>query len=115
MSTNWLASCGANTTSTTPTVVCTGTVSGYTTAIGSGVTQPTDTTATCTGATTGMNLLVDYTTDLTGVTGWTSSTNGILTIFKFITSNTVHIKYENNTGGSVTPGAVTFRYTVINP
>lgn len=97
-----------------PVVVCTGTVTLTTSSISSGATTSA-VTASCPGATTSMQLLIDYTTDLTGVTGYESSTSGILAIFKYISSDQVNLKVENNTGSALAPGSVTIQYTVLNP
>lgn len=64
-------------------------------------------TGTCTGATTSDSVNCTFAADPTGNTGFTASTNGILTIFVYPTSNTINIKYQNNTAGSITPHAET--------
>jgi hypothetical protein len=70
-------------------------------------------TVSATGALTTDNVLLDFTTDPTGVTGYVPATSGILTIFKWLTADTVNIKVCNMTSGSITPGAATLAYRVV--
>lgn len=64
-------------------------------------------TGTCTGLTTNDTISCTFAADPTSSTGFTASTNGILTIFVYPTSNTINIKYQNNTAGTITPSAQT--------
>jgi hypothetical protein len=65
-------------------------------------------TATCTGLTTSDTISCTPTVNILTVTGFTPSTNGILTIGSpWPTSNTINIMYENNTANPIVPGAVT--------
>ena len=48
----------------------------------------------------------DFSVDPSGVTGWAPSANGMLTIIKFCSLNTVNFYVYNNTGASITPGQI---------
>jgi hypothetical protein len=94
--------------------ICTGTIALRTTAIGSGANDPAGpATATCTGLLTTDNIQLDFNGNPTGITGFTPGTAGTLTIFKWPTANTINVLYQNNTGGTITPGAVTLNYRVV--
>lgn len=51
--------------------------------------------------------------DPTGVTGYAPSANGMLTIVAYPSANNVNFKVCNNTGASITPGAVTLNWIVV--
>ena len=89
-----------------------GTLALGTSAIASGATA-TVVTASAPGALTTDNVMCDFNSDPTGVTGYSSSANGILTIIKYITADNVNIKVENNTASSITPGAITLQCRVL--
>jgi hypothetical protein len=73
-------------------------------------------TGTATGATASTdNIVADFSVDPTSTTGYSPSSSGMLTIIKYVTSNTVNFKVCNNTGGSITPGAVTLIWQVVRP
>lgn len=59
------------------------------------------------------NLLTDFNADPTGVTGYAPSISGMLTIVKFCTAGHVNFYVVNNTGSSITPGAITLNWRVI--
>jgi uncharacterized cupin superfamily protein len=50
--------------------------------------------------------------DPTAVTGYSPSSNGMLTIIPYPTSSYVNFKVCNNTASSITPGAITLNYVV---
>jgi len=71
-------------------------------------------TVAATGVTTTSNLMADFNADPTAVTGYSPSANGMLSIIKYPTAGNVNFKVCNNTGGSITPGAITLDWSV-NP
>lgn len=77
-----------------------------TSAVTSGA-KSSSSTGTCTGLTTSDTIVCSSAVELFGITGFVPSTSGILTINPWPTSNTINVEYENNTGGSVTPGSLT--------
>jgi hypothetical protein len=104
---DWEA-CGAGTTVT----VANGTSALGTGAISSGACASTVSTA-ATGVATTDNIQADFNADPTGTTGYAPSTSGMLTIIKFPTSGHVNFDVCNNTGASITPGAVTLNWRVV--
>jgi hypothetical protein len=68
-------------------------------------------TATCTGLATTDNIMIDFNADPTATTGYIPSAMG--TIVKYPTSNTVNVKFCNNTGSSITPTSITLNYRVV--
>lgn len=66
-----------------------------------------------TGTLTTDNIMLDFNADPSGTTGYSPSASGMLTIVKYPTADTVNIYVYNNTGGSVTPGAVTVNWRVL--
>jgi hypothetical protein len=70
-------------------------------------------TVAATGVLTTDNIMADFNADPTGVTGYAPTANGILTIIKYPTSNNVNFKVCNNTGGNITPGAITLNWRVV--
>lgn len=85
----------------------TGTAALGTSAIASGVCA-----AVVTAAVTGVsNFTWTFSGDVSGVTGYAPTANGILTIEAYVTANTLNWKVCNNTSASITPGAVTVNYT----
>lgn len=82
-----------------------------TSAIGSGACA-TVVTVSATGVATTDSISASFNSDPTGVTGYTASTSGMLTIIPYPTSNNVNVKVCNNTGSSITPGAITLNWSV---
>lgn len=95
----------------TVTTICSGTVALGTSAIASGA-AATTVTATCTGLASTDNIALDFNGSPLAVTGYVPSANGMLTILKWPSTNTINISVANNTGASVTPGAITLNYHV---
>lgn len=92
--------------------IANGTASLGTSAIGSGA-SATVVTVTATGAATTDNVMADFNADPTAVTGYAPTANGMLTIVKYCTANAVNFKVVNNTGASITPGAITLNWRVV--
>lgn len=92
--------------------ICSGTINLGTSAIASGAAAST-VTATCTGLASTDNIQLDFNGNPLSVTGFIPSSNGMLTIIKWPTTNTINVSVVNNTGASVTPGAVTLNYRVV--
>ena len=96
---------------------CTRTIANGTSALGtsaisSGACASTVTTA-ASGVATTDNIQADFNADPTGTTGYSPSTAGMLTIIKYPTSGDVNFDVCNNTGSSITPGAVTLNWRVV--
>jgi hypothetical protein len=89
-----------------------GTVALGTSLITSGA-KATTVTVSAPGVLSTDNVLADFNADPTGVTGYVPSANGMLTIIKFPTTDNVNFIVVNNTGGSITPGAITLNWKVI--
>lgn len=70
-------------------------------------------TDTATGAATTDAASFTFSADPTAVTGYSPTSNGMLTIIPYITSNTMNFKVCNNTASSITPGAVTINWLVV--
>lgn len=87
-------------------VICSGTVSLGTSAIASGA-AATTVTLSCPGILTTDNIYLDFNASPLAVTGYAPSASGMLTIIKWPTANTINVSVVNNTGGSITPGAIT--------
>jgi len=68
---------------------------------------------TATGTATTDAVMVSFNADPTGVTGYIPSTSGMLTIMVYPTSGHVNFKVCNNTGASITPGAITLNWRVV--
>lgn len=71
------------------------------------------TTATATGAATTDGIEVTYASDPTGVTGYGGGTAGGITIRPWPTSNTISFKLCNETGSSITPGALNVNWRIV--
>lgn len=99
------------TTGTLATTVASGTAALGTSAIASGACA-TAVTATATGAATTDVVGWGFNSDVTSVTGYQASANGMLTILVWPTTNQINIKTCNNTASSVTPGAVTLNWRI---
>lgn len=59
------------------------------------------------------NVMADFNTDPSGITGYEPSVNGMLTIIKWCSAGFVNFYQYNNTGASITPGAVTINFRVV--
>jgi hypothetical protein len=70
-------------------------------------------TDTATGTATTDTIMATFNGDPTGVTGFVPLTAGMLTIIVYPTSGTVNFKVCNNTGSSITPGAITLNWRVV--
>lgn len=92
--------------------VANGTASLGTSAIASGACASI-VTVTATGVATTDDVQADFNADPTSTTGYIGSANGMLTIIKYPTSGNVNFKVCNNTGSSITPGAVTLNWRVV--
>jgi hypothetical protein len=93
------------------------TIASGATALGTGAitsgTCATVITATATNTATTDVLLAGFNGDPTAVTGYIPTTNGMLTIVGYPTTNTANFKVCNNTSASVTPGAITLNWRVV--
>lgn len=69
-------------------------------------------TDTATGTLTTDAITVSFNGDPTAITGYVPLTAGMLTIIPYPTADTVNFKVCNNTGSSITPGAVTLNWHV---
>jgi hypothetical protein len=112
-SNTWSGLSGSAGGGTATQTVASGTSALGTSLVSSG-TCATAVTAVATGATTGMNLVADFTVDPTTLTGYGVSVSGSLVVYKFITASQVNFKVCNNTGGSLTPSAATLQWRVLN-
>jgi len=92
--------------------IASGTKALATSAISSGTCSSAQ-TSSATGTLTTDNIVADFNADPTGVTGYSPTTNGMLTIIKYPTADTVNFKVCNNTSASVTPGAITLNWRVV--
>jgi hypothetical protein len=90
--------------------IASGTVALGTSAISSGACG-TASTSGASGAATTDNVMADFNADPTSTTGYQAG--AMLTIIKWVTANTVNFKQCNNTGSSITPGAVTLNWRVV--
>ncbi len=59
------------------------------------------------------NIIADFNTDPSGVTGYAPSASGMLTIIKWCSAGHINFYQYNNTGSSITPGAMTLNYLVV--
>jgi len=96
---------------TAPIVVGTGTAAMATSAIGSGVCASA-VTVSAPGVLTTDVIGVSFNGDPTAVTGYAPLSTGMLTIIPYPTANNVNFKVCNNTGSSITPGAITLNWRV---
>ena len=93
-------------------LICSGTFALGTSAIASGASAAVI-TQNCTGLLTTDNIMLDFNGDPTSTVGYQPSTNGMLTIIKWPSANTINVKVVNNTSASVTPGAISVNYRVV--
>lgn len=99
-------------TSTVSTTIASGAKALATGAISSGACT-TAQTDTATGALTTDSISASFSADPTSTTGYSATTNGMLTIIAYPTADTVNLKVCNNTSASITPGAVTINWRVV--
>jgi hypothetical protein len=103
---------GTLTCATCTVTVASGTLALNTTTVNTG-TCGTAQTATATGTASTDAIALTFNADPTGVTGYAPSTNGMLTIIPYPTTNTVNVKVCNNTSANITPGGtVTLNFRV---
>lgn len=69
--------------------------------------------ATATNTATTDVVTASFNGDPTAVTGYVPLTAGMLTIIVYPTANNVNFKVCNNTGSSITPGAITLNWRVV--
>jgi len=93
--------------------IASGTSAMGTSAIASGACATTVTT-TATGAVAGESFMADFNGSPTAITGFLPSSSGMLSIIKYVTTNAVNFQVCNNTGSSVTPGAITISWKVVH-
>jgi len=91
--------------------IASGTAALGTSAISS-ATCATVVTVSATGTATTDVVTASFNGDPTAVTGYVPLTTGMLTIIAYPTSNNVNFKVCNNTGSSITPGAITLNWKV---
>lgn len=97
----------------TPTLtLCSGSQALGTSLITSGAAAST-VTITCTGLASTDDIMLDFNGSPIGTTGFIASANGILTVIKWPSTNTINISVQNNTASSITPGAITLNYRVV--
>ena len=70
------------------------------------------TTATATGALTTDAMEINYASDPTGATGYGGGTSGGISIRYWITADTMNFKLCNETGSSITPGALSVNWRI---
>lgn len=70
-------------------------------------------TDTATGVASTDTIIATFNGNPTGVTGYIPSTSGMLTILAYPTADTVNFIVSNNTGASITPGAITVNWRVV--
>lgn len=108
---------GLTTPATSGSAVITQTIASGTASLGTSLIASGAKASTVTVGATGVvatdTLLADFNADPTGVTGYTPSASGMLTIIKFPTSGNVNFIVINNTGSSITPGAITLNWRVV--
>jgi|SRR5665213_597590 len=92
--------------------IASGTATLGTTLIASGA-AATTVTVSASGVLTTDTLMADFNADPTAVTGYAPSASGMLTIIKFPTAGGVNFIVVNNTGSSITPGAITLNWRVV--
>lgn len=94
------------------TLIAKGTSALGTSAISS-ATCATVVTTSATGVATTDTINASFNGDPTAVTGYVPLTTGMLTIVAYPTANNVNFKVCNNTGASITPGAITLNWIVV--
>ena len=104
--------CTINVGSGVTRTIASGSLTLNTTAVGS-ATCGTAQTSSATGTATTDTIVANFNGDPTAVTGYVPLVSGMLTIIPYPTLNTVNFKVCNNTGASITPGAVTINWRVV--
>lgn len=98
------------------TVYTTVTIANGTAALGTGAinsgTCASVVTISAPGTLSTDNIIADFNTDPTGVTGYSPTSGGILTIIKYPGLNTVSFKVCNSTTLPITPGPITLNWRV---
>jgi hypothetical protein len=92
-------------------LIAAGTSALGTSAIASGACASAVTTA-ASGVLTTDVITAGFNGDPTAVTGYAASANGMLTIIAYPSADNVNFKVCNNTGSSITPGAITLNWRV---
>jgi hypothetical protein len=100
----------ASTSGGSVSLICSGTVTVNPGAIASSACA-TITPATCTGAASTDNVMLDFSGDTDSTTGYLPG--AMLTIKKYASSNVVNVHVCNNTGSSITPTSITLNYRVV--
>lgn len=95
-----------------PTIVASGQTAMATSSV-SANTCTSGTTASATNALTTDSAELTYASDPTGVTGYGAGTSGGITIRTWLTANTINFKECNETGSSITPGALSLNWRII--
>lgn len=93
--------------------IASGTTAMPTAAVAANSCSASATTATATGAATTDAIIVTYASDPTGVTGYGAGTNGGITIRSWVTANTVDFKLCDESGASITPGALSVNWRIV--
>jgi hypothetical protein len=101
----------ADTSSYTKTIAS-GTTALATNAIASGNCATTQTVA-APGVLSTDAIISSFNANVTGITGYTASTNGTLRVDVWPSSNNINITVCNNTAASITPGSVTLNWRVV--
>jgi hypothetical protein len=109
--TSWTGG-GTGTSGTVTGTIASGTAVLGTALIASGA-KATTVTVAGSGILATDNVMADFSVDPTSTTGYAPSANGMLTIIKFCTAGNVNFIVVNNTGASITPGAVTLNWRVV--
>jgi hypothetical protein len=107
-----ITSAGTIACATCTVTIASGTSALGTMAISSGACASTVTT-TATGVATTDDVIADFNASPLSTTGYEASSSGMLTIIKWPTSGNVNFAVCNNTGSSITPGAVTLNWRVV--
>jgi hypothetical protein len=98
-------------TTSTALYIASGTAAMGTSAISS-ATCATVVTVAATGTATTDVVSASFNGDPTAVTGYVPLTSGMLTIIAYPSTDNVNFKVCNNTGSSITPGAITLNWAV---
>ena len=98
---------------TIPQTVAAGQTAMPTAAVSANSCSASATTAAATNTLTTDAVEVTYNTDPTGITGYGGGTSGGITVRAYPTANTMNFKLCNETGGSITPGALTLNWRVV--
>jgi hypothetical protein len=115
----WSGSCSSSTylrgdgaCATATQTIASGTTAMPTGALAGNTCSASATTATATGAAATDTAELAYASDPTGVTGYGGGTGGGITIRAWFTANQINFKLCNETGSSVTPGALSINWRI---